>query len=511
MGAAAGALVFVAVIASGSVDQVNQALKEIGFDPDRAQLIAGLLIGAVVAAASILAGSRTPGASLLGCLVAAVIFGPTFVRETQAAAASTGETGVFDPAGWLITVLALLVSGIVAGWAGAALGSAARPSLAEAIRSSRMSVGGRRIEIGAPRRVAGIALVALMLAVTLPIFGDIVNYAPDSRMLHGRPPLAGLGGPASTDLPTVPPASTTPDVSAGESASISPGPSWSPTPSPKAVDQRPWLAWRPSGVGQVINATLPGPWKGYPPTADITIYTPPGYSSHGSRRYPVLYQAPYTFSHWDAATNISGALDTLINKGAMPPVIVVSMSTQGGPYTDSECTNSYDGREWFDTYVAETAVNWVDSHFLTIPEPSARAILGASQGGYCAAALGSRHPEVFSTTLVFSGYFHAGGVGPPSNLPFGTDKAFIDAASPDVVIFNIPPAARLHMYFRLVALPGQTIYGPEATRFDGLLDTAGIPHTLINSTVPHGWAQLRIEFPAAMDDWAAHMVAAGVF
>jgi enterochelin esterase-like enzyme len=156
-------------------------------------------------------------------------------------------------------------------------------------------------------------------------------------------------------------------------------------------------------------------------------------------------------------------------------------------------------------------INWVDSHFLTIPKASARAILGASQGGFCAAALGSRHPLVFATSLVFSGYFHAGGEGPPSNLPFGSNKTFIDAASPDVAIFNIPLPERPNIYFRLIAQSGQSVYGPEAARFNALLDQAGIPHTLVNATVPHGWAQLRIEFPDAMADWAAHMVAAGAF
>jgi esterase/lipase superfamily enzyme len=507
IGILAAALMFVAALVSGSVDQVNLALNEIGFDPDRAQLITALLVGAVVAAVSILAGNRTDCASLLGCLGAAALFVSTFVRETQSAMASTGEAGLFDLGGWLITVFTLVVSGLAFGWAGAALAGAARPTLADTIGTVRSLLGRQRVEKAAARRAAGVAVVAVVLLVTVPVFGDIVNYTPDARMLHGHPPLTGLGGP---DL-TLPPASeATPRPSSAETPSISsmsPSASWSPTP----ADQHPWLAWRPSGDGHLTFARLPGPWEDHSATANVTIYTPPGYSSTGSRRYPVLYESPYGFLHWDEATNVVTALNVLIDKGLMPPVIVVSMSTEGGPFEDSECADSYDGREWFDTYASQTVVPYIDAHYLTIAEPSARAILGASQGGYCAAALGSRHPEVWATSLVFSGYFHAGGDGPPADEPFGKDKAFIDAASPDVVIFKIPEAVRPHLYFRIVAQFGQTFYGPEALRFGQLLDSAGIPHTVVNSAVTHGWAQLRTEFPAAMDDWAAWMVSVGVF
>jgi len=162
-------------------------------------------------------------------------------------------------------------------------------------------------------------------------------------------------------------------------------------------------------------------------------------------------------------------------------------------------------------YVAETVVPWVDSRYLTIATPRARGILGASQGGYCAAALAVRHNDIFGTSLVFSGYFHAGKVGPPSTLPFGTDEGFIDAASPDVLISRLSADARAKLYYIIVAQMGQGLYGEEAVRFDTLLNEAGLPHMVINSQVPHGWAQLRTEFAYAMEVWGARMVSTGVF
>jgi hypothetical protein len=519
VGVSAAALVFVAAFVLGYVDQSDQVLEEMGFDPDRAQLITALLIGAVAAAASIMAGNRIRSAAILGCLGSAGLFGPTFVRETQSAVASTGAAGAFDLAGWLLTLLTLVVSGLVSGWGGAALASVARPAIVETTRTVGSILGRRPVEGRAGRRLLWVGVALVVTVVTVPVFSDLVNYTPDSRMLHGAPDLIGLGGPRLTAPPT---SADTPSPSAGDTAAA--GPSTSPSetvrpsaigtttgPSTTPVDPTPWLAWLPSGLGNLGGATLPGPWKSFSATADITIFTPPGYSSKGARRYPVLYEAPYAWSHWDDATNVSGALTTLIDKGLMPPVIVVAMSTAGGAYTDSECADSYDGREWFDTYVAQTVVPWIDSHYLTIPRPTARAILGASQGGYCAAALAARHPGVFGTSLVFSGYFHAGKLGPPSTLPFGTDQAFIDAASPDVLIPRMSTAVRENLYYVIVAKLSQYLYGEEAIRFDNLLKAAGMPHDVIDSTVPHGWAQLRAAFAKAMGLWAARMVSTGVF
>ncbi len=376
---------------------------------------------------------------------------------------------------------------------------------------------GPRLSVGAiPRRLI-IGVLAAVVLVTVPLLAFANNSASSSNTQHDRPTFIGLGSPAGS--PAVSPALSSARTPSATPGMPSPSPSPSPSataaptasPSPRPLDPHPWLAWRPSGIGQVVDATFAGPWTQGSATTWVTIYTPPGYSTKSSRRYPVLYEAPYAYSHWNRAANLSNQLDALIDSGQMPPAIVVAMTTAGGPYATSECTNSYDRREWFDTYVAQTVVPWVDSHYRTIVESRARAVFGASQGGYCAAALAARHPHLFGTSLVYSGYFHAGGVGPPSTLPFGTDQSFIDAASPDALIFDMTRVTRANLYYILVAKSSQPLYGEEAVRFDKLLTQAGMTHKFIESAVPHGWAQVRAEFAAGMEAWAARMVSQGVF
>ncbi len=494
---AATAIVVLAALVSGTVDSSSQNLQFMGFDPDRSMLITALLVGAVAAAVIVLLVDRIGLATLLGALGAAAIFAPTFQAETRGAMAATGANGSFDAFGWLLTVLTLIVSGLVFAWAGAMLGRGVRPALAAAAVGIGAAARRREPEGSAVRSLVAVVVVAALLAVTLPVFSDLVNYSPDARMLHGGPPRVGLlGGGTLLPIPSLPP---------GQSASPS-GPDASPTAVPQV-----WLAWKPAGLGSVSSHFLPGPWKGgTSTTAEVDVYLPPGYATSGLR-YPVLYETPYSYSRWDSATNVTVALNTLIDSGAMPPAIVVAMDTTGGPYADSECANSYDGREWFDTYTAATVVPWVDAHYRTIADKRARAIIGASTGGYCAAILALHHPDVFGSSLVLSGYFHAAIDGGASNRPFGGNQAALDQASPDVVMSQLPADVRSNLFFVVDALPSQPLYGREANRFDALLTLNGYPHVLIASTAVHGWPQLRHDLALVMNLWAARMVGTGVF
>lgn len=508
LGAATATAVVVLALASGTVDGSNASLVAMGFDPDRAQLITSLLVGAVAAAAVVLAVRRTPLATLLGLVSAGALFGGTFVTETRAALAANGPTGSFDLAGWGLTVVTLLVSGAVAAWAGAALAAAVRGPLLDAAAAVDALV---RREPAAPhalRRAAAALGVVVLLAVTVPVFGDLVNLSPDARMLHGGPPRVGLapgdasggpGGPSASILPPTPGASGGSEV-AGRS---------SPRPGSAANQadsgSRPWLAWLPSGPGGLSVHTFAAPWKGgRSQTLQVTVYTPPGYATSG-RRYPVLYEVPTPFHTWDGGTSSTVALDSLVDAGSIPPVIVVYVDSSDGPFADTECANSYDGRQWYDTFAATTIVRWVDASFRTIATPASRAVTGLSQGGYCAAILALRHPDVFGTAIAFSGYFQAGVVGPASAAPFGDRPAALAAASPTIVAAELPAAQRSILDFILVADPSQPLYGTGTAAFARLLAADGYSHLVLAAAVPHGWQQVRLEFPAAMEAWAERL------
>jgi enterochelin esterase-like enzyme len=479
-----------------------------GFDSDRAQLISSLLVAGVAAGAATLVTDRRGRATVAGLTGFAAIFAPTLIRETGDALASNGVNGSFDPFGWSQTLLALLAAGAVSSWAGAALAQTLRPGLIDAGAAVRDVIRGRRLERSRLRSPVTVAFVLILLVAALPVFDDMVNYTPDARMLHGGAPLPGLIPAVSTGSAT--PAAGSPSPRGSTSATTR---QTAPRPTGSSrADTRPWLSLRPTGGGSVVAVPLPAPWKdGSATTNEIGIYTPPGYDPRATRRYPVLYEAPFQYALWDSSLNVKVALDTLIDRGVIPPMIVVFIGTSHSPIPDTECANSVDGRVWMDTFISKTAIPYVDSHYLTIARPEARATTGFSQGGYCAAILVLRHPSVFGTAISFSGYFVAGGIDGSARAPFRGSRAALAAASPLVVAAHLPLAARAGLYFIVVAKLSQPLYGFQAAQFEKALATNGYGYASIDTRMPHGWNQVRQYLPGALEDWAAHMVSAGVF
>ncbi len=524
LSASVAAVMIVASVVSGARDSSNTTLELMGFDPDRAELISSLLIGGVAAAAATFATGRGGQATLLGLGGFVALFGHTFLRETGDALASPAFEGYFDLSGWLLTLLTLLTVGLISGWIGAVLALSLRPGLIEAGSAVRDAIASRQLDRRRLRLPLAAALVLVLLIITVPVFGDMVNYTPDARMLDGGPPAAGLVPGGQVDSPT-PTASSPQPTGTGLGSTPQPtgtglgstpqptgtGLGSTPQPTPSPVDPQPWLAWLPSGGGSVTWPAMRAPWTGGPITNDVAIYTPPGYERGGSRRYPVLYETPFGYGSWDSAINIRGILDALIDKGAIPPMIVVFVNSGDGPYPDTECANSVDGAEWMDTFISQTLVSYVDTHYSTIAQASARAITGFSQGGYCAAILALRHPTVFGTAIPMSGYYWAGAAGSNSRLPFGGNAAALRAASPMVVATELPAAERASLFFIVGAEASQPFYGPQATAFENLLAAQGYSYVVQDANVKHGWVQARHLFPGAVEAWAAHMVAAGVF
>jgi S-formylglutathione hydrolase FrmB len=96
-------------------------------------------------------------------------------------------------------------------------------------------------------------------------------------------------------------------------------------------------------------------------------------------------------------------VDKLIEDGKIEPMIIVM------PNADSEAlygfsfyTNSILNGN-FEDFIVEDLVAYIDSHYNTIADPSGRAVVGHSQGGYAAFKFGLLHPDVFGTVASHSG------------------------------------------------------------------------------------------------------------
>jgi enterochelin esterase-like enzyme len=511
-GAVAAAVVVLGSVYSDTVRSTDVTFVLMGFDPDRAQLITALIIGGVAAAVATLLVNRVGYGTVLGACSVAALFTETFVAETRNALAATGALGRFDRTGWALTFVTLFVIGFIAAWAGATLAAGARPAIIASGVATRDLAKTRRP--GLARRPIAAVLVIVLLGVTVPAFGDMVNLSPDALMLGG----GNQGGGLVHDV-SLPPivsaasASATPGAtpSTESSASASVGASPSPTPTPRITAQpgtKPWLAWKPSGSGKAVEVDLPAPWVGGS-KSEIDIYTPPGYDPEQDRTYPVIYEAPTGLSLWDKGTGVLAALDTLIDSGEIPATIVVFIDSLGPPYGDTECADSFDGKQWFETYISKTVVEFVDTHFRTIQDPAARAIMGMSAGGFCAPMLALRHPDVFRISISFSGYFWAGASGGDSALPFGPDG--LNSHSAAWLAPNLQGYVRYQMYFILVAADNGDFYGVSAKNFEDTLRINGYKYYALASQYTHGWPQVRYDTPAVLDAWAAQLVINGIW
>jgi len=510
-GLALGVALIVALCMSGTISGSGAALEEIGFDPDRALLITGLTVGGLAAGLSALVTGRRAAPMLVAYLGLAAVFGAAFVAETSAALATTGPDG-FTPLGWLATAVTLLAAGLVTGWALATLALEVRRWILSTAGLVRAMTRGTRPGRGRLVRVLGPVVAVVVVAGSLPTLGDMINYTPDVAMTGGgmqqAPPLVGGTG-----------ASTSGPASGGSGGSPAAGPGGSGGAAPPATvtpgsiaSTRPWSSRPPAGQGSVVSFSLPSPWSGGNATAStVWVYLPAGYPG-ATARYPVVYTVPWDLVHWTMGIHVTALLDQAISNGSLPPEIVVFANLAGGPFPNSECANSFDGREHADTYVSSTLVHYVDAHFRTIANAGARTIAGFSQGGFCAANLLMRHPGVFHQAVIFAGYFEAGlrsGETVNSWMPFGHVPAVVAANSPMQTAGELPASVRAHLFIVMSAQPDLGVFGQQASQFARILGKNGYATDLIWNQLGHAWKAVRLEFVPALQAVAEREVRTG--
>jgi enterochelin esterase-like enzyme len=357
---------------------------------------------------------------------------------------------------------------------------------------------------------AGLGVLASLVLVTGVVRATGLPWPTASL---GRSPIPAAAAPVAAASATAAPAAA---ILAAAAPIASTVPTSEPTPAPElATTTAPAtgtsLVWSPSGTGQVTVVNMPAPWiGGSKRTADVSIYTPPGYDPTGTQLYPVIYEAPTGLALWDGETGAISQLNSLINSGGMPAAIVVFIDESGAPMMPTECVDSYNKQQWLETFISKTVVDYVDLNYRTIPDPKARAVMGLSEGGFCATMLALRHPDIFSVDIAFSGYYWAGTPSAAAALPYGGQASLIDAYSPALLAPQIADQYRSSLYFVLVSQASQDYFGPQFTNFEKILDANGFDYLAIDSTYPHGWAQVENWAPAALTAWGAQLEISGV-
>ena len=165
---------------------------------------------------------------------------------------------------------------------------------------------------------------------------------------------------------------------------------------------------------KVHGKALEGNLEGDSPDRDVSIYLPPSYATERNRRYPVVYllhgytntdegwYGPGTKSGFQSAgTTLPAVADSAVASRAAREMILV-MPNAYTVYQGSMYSNSVTTGDW-EAFITRDLVEYVDSHYRTIPQRASRGLAGHSMGGYGAIRLGMKYPEVFSSVYVLSG------------------------------------------------------------------------------------------------------------
>jgi enterochelin esterase-like enzyme len=166
---------------------------------------------------------------------------------------------------------------------------------------------------------------------------------------------------------------------------------------------------------KIHGAALEGNLEGDAVDRDTFVFLPPSYATETARRYPVVY-ALHGYSigaeQWTHEIHVPHTIEGAFAQGAREMIVVLPDSKtahNGSMYSSSATTGD------FERFVAHDVVAYVDAHYRTIPDRTSRGLVGHSMGGYGAARIGMKHPDVFGSLYIMSPCcLSARGAGPGS-------------------------------------------------------------------------------------------------
>jgi pimeloyl-ACP methyl ester carboxylesterase len=254
----------------------------------------------------------------------------------------------------------------------------------------------------------------------------------------------------------------------------------------------------PLTAGRIQHLDVVGPHSGV--HAPVTVLLPAGYSATAATRYPVieaLHGFPGSSNSWVTGMQVQPALDALVASHTIRPSIVVMPQINIPSHVDGECVNGPPGTPQVETWLARDVPEYVASHFRVDTRRSSWAVAGYSEGGWCAAMVGLRHPDVFGGDIVFSGSFQPEFTR--AYRPFGTTTP----ARYDLIRLarNAPPP--LAMWVQSAKPDGYSY--PQTARF---LKAVRAPLSVTTDLLKTGGHREQLwaaELPTALT-WLAHAV-----
>ena len=129
------------------------------------------------------------------------------------------------------------------------------------------------------------------------------------------------------------------------------------------------------------------------------VFTPQVYEVAKEQRFPVLYWLHGTGGGLPGIPQLAAFFDRAMQEGKIPPMLVVFPN---GLASSMWC-DSKDGSVPMETIVIRELLPHIDATFRTVAAREGRIIEGFSMGGYGAARLGFKYPQLFGAVSILAG------------------------------------------------------------------------------------------------------------
>jgi enterochelin esterase-like enzyme len=206
------------------------------------------------------------------------------------------------------------------------------------------------------------------------------------------------------------------------------------------------------------------------------IYLPPGYQTATEKRYPVVYWLHGLGGNPQRGAKFVTELNRAIRTSRTPAMIAVLVNgMRDGFYCDSP-----DGKWPVESVIIKELIPHIDRTYRTIASREARAVEGYSMGGYGAAHLGFKYPEVFGIVGVMAGaLLDADSLASRHSdilqKMFGNDKEYYLANRPSTLVEKNAEAIRGRTAIR-IAVGDKDPLQPRNQAFHELLQRLKIEH-----------------------------------
>lgn len=213
------------------------------------------------------------------------------------------------------------------------------------------------------------------------------------------------------------------------------------------------------------------------------LYRPAAYETDAGRRFPVVYWLHGSGGGLPGIPSVARRFDAAIEAGKLPPCLVVFVNgLEMGMYVDWA-----DGSAPVESMIVRDLLPHVDAGFRTLAKREGRLLDGFSMGGYGAARLGFKYPELFrAVSIVGAGPMQSELKSTPRasriqaddllKRTYGGDQAvFLEVSPRKLAERNVRTIAQGSLVRMVIGEKDETFGNNEA--FHRHLETLGLPHS----------------------------------